>query len=72
MQLIEFDCLSNTIGYLLNELTNLSTNDSEVTKFTAHSAPKLLIEDYLVRLHSYLNCSNSCFIFGIIYLDRIT
>ena len=71
MQPIKLNCLNNTIGYLLNELISLFPVSNEISKFTANTAPKISIEDYLIRLNNYLNCSESCFVFGIIYIDRI-
>ena len=64
--------LCNAIGYLLNELINLPQNEKDTSKFSVQTPPQISIQNYITRLNSYLNCSEQCFILGIIYLDRIT
>eukprot|EP00826_Nyctotherus_ovalis_P001020 TRINITY_DN1010_c0_g1_i12.p1 TRINITY_DN1010_c0_g1~~TRINITY_DN1010_c0_g1_i12.p1 ORF type:complete len:208 (+),score=35.06 TRINITY_DN1010_c0_g1_i12:105-728(+) len=39
--------------------------------FNAVRTPRISIADYLLRIHQYANCSDSCFILAFIYLDRL-
>ena len=42
-----------------------------VTRFCSSYAPNLKVIDYLTRIRKYSNCSDSCFIVCLIYVDRI-
>lgn len=39
--------------------------------FTSRVPPKLSIVSYLSRLHTYFQCSEVCFLFSFIYIDRV-
>lgn len=43
----------------------------KVTNFHSVRAPPLGIQDYLQRIAKYFQCSNECFVFSLIYIDRI-
>eukprot|EP00826_Nyctotherus_ovalis_P041595 TRINITY_DN4219_c0_g1_i1.p1 TRINITY_DN4219_c0_g1~~TRINITY_DN4219_c0_g1_i1.p1 ORF type:complete len:188 (+),score=44.70 TRINITY_DN4219_c0_g1_i1:77-640(+) len=39
--------------------------------FEATRVPSISIYNYLARLHSYTECSDSCYILAFIYIDRV-
>ncbi len=40
-------------------------------RFNAHRPPLISIYDYLVRIKKFSNCSGSCYILALIYIDRV-
>merc|ERR1712048_165635 len=41
------------------------------TCFHSSALPKLSIADYLERLRRGFNCSGTCFVLGLLYIDRL-
>lgn len=48
-----------------------STAPHRVTRFHAVRAPALRIQDYLLRISSYFQCSHESLVLSLIYIDRI-
>lgn len=46
-------------------------NGRRYTRFHAVRAPQLTILDYLHRIANFFACSHECFVFALIYVDRI-
>ena len=44
----------------------------EVKSFYSNLAPKISISDYVSRIYKYTNCSESCIILALIYIEKIT
>lgn len=42
-----------------------------ITKFSAAKKPAISTLDYLLRIHRYGRCSPSCFVLGLVYIDRL-
>ena len=40
-------------------------------RFCAVNSPSISIHDYLARIHNYCECSDSCYVFAFIYIDRL-
>mmetsp|Transcript_49578 Transcript_49578/g.106117 ORF Transcript_49578/g.106117 Transcript_49578/m.106117 type:complete len:226 (-) Transcript_49578:104-781(-) len=59
------------LANVLTHLASLAGRPSRVTRFHAIRAPQLSIHDYLVRIAMYFQCSNECFVLGLVYIDRI-
>lgn len=50
----------------------LTREDVETTtKFHAQAPPAISLMSYLKRIHQYANCSSTCFIVSLIYIDRL-
>lgn len=43
----------------------------QITKFHAMKPPQITIKAYLERIEKYANCSPSCFVVSLIYIDRL-
>jgi len=41
------------------------------TKFHSKTVPTICVDAYLRRLHSYLQCSDACFVMGLVYVERL-
>ena len=44
----------------------------KIGKFTSKYKPNISLRDYLTRLGRCFQCSQECFIFALIYIDRLT
>lgn len=67
---------SHFVNALANVLTHLASLagrslPQRVTRFHAIRAPQLSINDYLMRIAKYFQCSNECFVLCLVYIDRI-
>lgn len=57
---------------LFNEQTQkLLAFQLPISKFHSSSVPTISIKDYLFRIRQYSNCSDSCFVTALIYIDRV-
>ena len=68
----------NTIAVILSDLIKEDEDKStpralslQKTMFHAKKTPGISIVDYLRRIGEYSQCSDECFIYALIYLDRI-
>jgi len=50
----------------------ISNLDKAITKFHATRPPAIAVKEYLLRVVKYANCSESCYILALIYIDRLT
>jgi len=41
------------------------------TLFDTKTIPGISVTDYLMRLQEYFQCSDSCFVFALLYIDRV-
>ena len=41
------------------------------TKFHAKSVPNITLTNYMTRIHKHTECSESCYIVALIYMDRV-
>mmetsp|Transcript_10763 Transcript_10763/g.9694 ORF Transcript_10763/g.9694 Transcript_10763/m.9694 type:complete len:368 (-) Transcript_10763:389-1492(-) len=57
----------------LIEINEQARNQSAeiITKFHSLYAPDVSLEQYLQRIKKYANCSISCFVIALIYIDRL-
>lgn len=72
LQIIKNDRIYSIIQMLkdsVNESPTLKCKDSLV--FQATSIPDISIKEYIIRLYSYCNCSDSCYVCMLIYIDRL-
>lgn len=46
-------------------------HDQHITKFHALKPPRITIKAYLLRIERYANCSPSCLVVSLIYIDRL-
>lgn len=53
------------------EGSDAHASDTGSTVFHAKSVPRLSIDDYLRRIRQHQPCSDQCFVFALVYLDRI-
>jgi hypothetical protein len=47
------------------------TSDRGPTSFDGVKPPPIDLQQYIQRLYSYIPCSSQCFVYAIIYVDRI-
>lgn len=59
------------LANVLTHLASLAGRPQRVTRFHAIRAPQLSIHDYLLRIGTYFQCSNECFVLSLVYIDRI-
>lgn len=60
------------LASVLEHLARVSERPQvKVTHFHSVKAPPLSIKDYLLRISKYFQCSHECFVFSLIYIDRI-
>lgn len=59
------------LAAIYESLTALAPTPQKVTCFHAVRRPGLGVEAYLGRLRTYCQCSSSCFIVSLVYIDRI-
>ena len=52
-------------------MSNNKEDKLEISLFSASQKPNIRIQDYLIRLGKYFNCSDSCHCLALIYIDRI-
>mmetsp|Transcript_23812 Transcript_23812/g.71612 ORF Transcript_23812/g.71612 Transcript_23812/m.71612 type:complete len:150 (+) Transcript_23812:381-830(+) len=64
---------SRQVALLANILKRLLDDGppNKLTKFHALKPPKISIEAYLERIETYADCSPSCFVVSLIYIDRL-
>ncbi|KAF4659592.1 mitochondrial peripheral inner membrane protein [Perkinsus olseni] len=55
----------------LGDAATESLGPGELTRFHAVRVPAIPLEVYLKRLARKFNCSNSCFVVALIYIDRV-
>eukprot|EP00744_Colponema_vietnamica_P001029 GILI01001759.1.p1 GENE.GILI01001759.1~~GILI01001759.1.p1 ORF type:complete len:222 (-),score=39.15 GILI01001759.1:177-842(-) len=63
--------LACVLSQLVARTDQIPVHAHQVTKFHALSAPGISIKDYLTRMAKYAGCSTECFVFALVYLDRI-
>jgi len=56
---------------VLDHLASLAQRPQRLTRFHAVRAPQLSIRDYMQRIATYFQCSDECFVLGLVYIDRI-
>lgn len=67
----------DTCSYVLmtflekSKATSLADDRNAESVFSAKKIPKISISDYVARLSQYLDCSESCYISALLYLDRL-
>eukprot|EP00401_Gymnodinium_catenatum_P020198 CAMPEP_0117515044 /NCGR_PEP_ID=MMETSP0784-20121206/30378_1 /TAXON_ID=39447 /ORGANISM="" /LENGTH=275 /DNA_ID=CAMNT_0005310851 /DNA_START=95 /DNA_END=922 /DNA_ORIENTATION=+ len=59
------------LANVLTHLASLAGRPQRVTRFHAIRAPQLSVHDYLMRISTYFQCSDECFVLGLVYIDRI-
>merc|ERR1719265_1768663 len=59
------------LASILAHLASLAGRPQRVTRFHAIRAPPLSIQDYLLRIAKYFQCSHECFVLSLVYIDRI-
>ena len=62
------------LSSVLNALVQRDDKMAHRTTFTIFHAlkpPAISIHKYLLRIFQYANCSRSCFVVALIYIDRI-
>lgn len=72
--ILQDQAIINMITTLFTEIlqeTDLIKN-SKIGKFTSKYKPNISLRDYLTRLARCFQCSQECFIFALIYIDRLT
>lgn len=52
------------------KLLNLKKVKESLTVFHGLKAPNLGIQRYMERIYKYSKCSPSCFVLGLVYMDR--
>jgi len=59
------------LAHVLSHLASLGQRPQQATPFHGAREPWLSIRDYLVRIATYMQCSNECLVLGLVYIDRI-
>lgn len=62
--------IAGIVELLESALTSLPANCSR-SPFSRSKPPRISLRDYILRLHSFMQCSPECFVLARIYLDRI-
>ena len=52
-----------------NEFGSLS--DHPLSKFHSRKPPRITIPEYMIRIQKYTNCSPSCYLIALVYIDRV-
>jgi hypothetical protein len=60
----------NSVGPVLEHLCEI-TADRGPTSFDGVKPPPIELQQYIQRLYNYIPCSSHCFVYAIIYVDRI-
>jgi hypothetical protein len=60
----------NSVAPVLEHLCEM-TADRGPTSFDGVKPPPIDLQQYIQRLYSYIPCSSHCFVFAIIYVDRV-
>ena len=72
--ILQDQAIINMITTLFTEIlqeTDLIKN-CKIGKFTSKYKPNISLREYLTRLGRCFQCSQECFIFALIYIDRLT
>ena len=59
------------LAALIEQLLQPEDEHDQITKFHALKPPQISIQAYLERIEKYANCSPSCFVISVIYIDRL-
>lgn len=66
------DRVISGFSILLARMASRAANSQVSTCFHARSAPKLSIQDYILRIKKHVPCSAACFVLSLVYLDRVS
>ena len=71
---ISKEALIENIALLIDEILITTDSQPETLKtiFHATKIPPISVKGYLTRIKDNFYCSEECFIFAMIYMDRIT
>ncbi|CAD8088705.1 unnamed protein product [Paramecium sonneborni] len=61
--------IAKILEEILKETDQLSLQ--QVSTFHALRIPSISIQSYIQRIAKYTNCNSVCFVFGLIYLDKV-
>uniref|UniRef100_A0A0G4F2T4 Cyclin-like domain-containing protein n=1 Tax=Chromera velia CCMP2878 TaxID=1169474 RepID=A0A0G4F2T4_9ALVE len=65
------DELIEAIANLLSAITKADRAPGQVTKFDAVRVPQITVRDYFLRLAQYFQCSPTCHLLALVYVDRV-
>lgn len=63
--------IASVLTHLTQRNSDISVTSEKLKVFHSVKAPPIGISDYLNRIVKYAYCSPECFIFALIYLDRL-
>lgn len=64
--------LIQNISTLIKQVCDVNdTKPQHLTPFHSSEKPKMSVVDYIHRAHRYLNCSETCFVLALVYMDRV-
>jgi hypothetical protein len=68
----ESELLVEALSCVLTHLSSLvsSPPDAAPSRFHSTRAPSISLKDYLLRMNRYFQCSPSCFVLALVYIDR--
>ncbi|CAD8087453.1 unnamed protein product [Paramecium primaurelia] len=61
--------IAKILEEILKETDSLSLQQASV--FHTSRAPSISIQNYIQRIAKYTHCNSVCFVFALIYLDKI-
>ena len=71
---IQFPIIDTCSYVLISYISTLPTfkKSNPQSAFNSKNVPRISISDYVARFKKYLGCSETCYIFALLYLDRLS
>jgi len=63
--------LAEGLRAVITQMVAVSSNEYRMTCFHAVRPPAMSIQDYFARIQRFFGCSGSCYVLGLLYLDRL-
>jgi len=55
----------------LSQMVALTASKQPLTCFHAVRAPSISVKEYMARIFRFFGCSGSCYVLGLVYIDRL-
>eukprot|EP00997_Jenningsia_sp_PLL12_P007352 NODE_3975_length_710_cov_218.993949_g3360_i0.p1 GENE.NODE_3975_length_710_cov_218.993949_g3360_i0~~NODE_3975_length_710_cov_218.993949_g3360_i0.p1 ORF type:complete len:188 (+),score=32.03 NODE_3975_length_710_cov_218.993949_g3360_i0:62-625(+) len=63
--------IANVLNHITNKNKEIPHSSEKLKAFHSTKLPPIGIHEYLLRIVKYAYCSPECFVFSLIYLDRL-
>lgn len=65
------DELAQGLAVAVASMATLASGDGHMSCFHSVQMPNISIYDYMSRIFTFFNCSGSCYVAALVYLDRV-